>query len=285
MLDPILNPYLERLNHRKCDQGGFADRSGGSYRPDATAWAILIIQAYDPDSPLLGPARTRLTQDQLEDGRVSVSPDHPDAFWPTPLAILAWKNVPTFQDHQTRAINFLLNKSGSDGWPWTANTYTWVQPTALCMIAIRVSQVFDQEKVELAKHMLLNRQLPHGGWNYGSTLVFGQELRPFPETTGAALNALRGQVPRRKVKASLDYLAKEIFKLRTPIALGWGLLGLSAWGMRPPSWTDLVTSCLELENRYGEYDTASLCLLLSTYFAANGLDSLVTPMKKSATMV
>ena len=283
MIDPLLKPYLDRLVGQSLKEGGFADRTGGVYRPDASAWAVLVLQYYDPLSPFIEPARTRLAQDQLEDGRVSVSSDHPDVIWPTPLAILAWNNAPAFQDHQTRALHFLLNVAGSDGWPWTANTHTWVQPTALCMIAIKVAEVVDQTRVQLAKHMLMNRQLLHGGWNYGNTMVFGQELRPFPETTGAALNALSGQVSQRMIKTSLNYLADEISRLHTPIALGWGLLGLGAWGRRPDSWPDLVQSCLEREQRYGEYDTASLCLLLSTCMAPKGLDSLFTIRKTSMT--
>ena len=282
MIPPYLKSYLDRLAQRSLTHGGFANQTGGTYRPDATAWAILILQNYDPHSPLIKPARTRLTQDQLEDGRVSISPDHPEAFWPTPMAILAWDHAPAFEEYKTRALDFLQNLAGSDGWPWTANTYTWVQPTALCMIAIKMAEVVDQTRLQLGKHMLMSRQLPHGGWNYGSTVVFGQELRPFPETTGVALNALRGQVPHRMIKISLKYLAIEISQLRTPIALGWGLLGLGAWGERPTSWPDLVKSCLERETRYGEYDTASLCLLLSTFLAPNGLDSL-SPFRGAAT--
>ena len=276
MSTSFLKPYVNRLAERSLQDGGFADRPGGTYRPDATAWAILILQNYDPQSSFIEPAQTRLTEDQLEDGRVCVSPNHPEALWPTPMAILAWNNAPSFQDHQTRALDFLLNVAGSDGWPWTADTHTWVQPTAMSMIAIKVAEADDQTRTQLAKHMLMNRQLPHGGWNYGSTMVFGQELRPFPETTGAALNALSGRVPSRLIKASLNYLVREISRLHTPIALGWGLLGLGAWGLRPPEWPDLVQSCLERESRYGEYDTASLCLLLSTMFAPKGLDSLST---------
>ena len=283
MVHPVLKPYLERLSRRSLERGGFVNQHRGGYRPDATAWAILIIQNCDPDSPLLERARTRLTQDQLEDGRVSISPDHPDVFWPTSLAILAWNDAPSFREHQARALHFLLNKSGKDGWPWTANTHTWVQPTALGMMAMKATDVIGHKRIELAKEMLMDRQLPHGGWNYGNTTVFGQELHPFPETTGAALNALENEVPHQEIEKSLDYLAREISKLRTPIALGWGLLGLGAWHRRPTSWPRLVKSCLEREERYGEYDTASLCLLLSTYLTPNGLDTLSTHTTHNAT--
>ena len=87
----------------------------------------------------------------------------------------------------------------------------------------------------------------------------------------------------KKIQTSLHYLASEIVRLRTPIALGWGLLGLGAWGMRPNSWPDLVKSCFDQEKRYGEYDTASLCLLLSTFLAPHGLDSLVRSSETATT--
>jgi hypothetical protein len=110
--------------------------------------------------------------------------------------------------------------------------------------------------------MILNRQLPHGGWNYGNTLVFGQELRPMPESTGAALTGLAAMVAREKVEKSLSYLQGETDRLRTPISLGWALLGLAAWELWPSNGLALVQRCLANQSRYGVYDTSALCLLL-----------------------
>ena len=100
--------------------------------------------------------------------------------------------------------------------------------------------------------MILDRQLPHGGWNYGNTLVFGRELPPMPESTGAALAGLAGQVDRRAVARSLDYLRGEVDRFRTPISLGWSLLGLAAWDLWPSNGTALVERCLANQSRYGE---------------------------------
>ncbi len=119
--------------------------------------------------------------------------------------------------------------------------------------------------------MLMDRQLPHGGWNYGNTSVFGQELRPAPENTGAALHALTGHVARQDVQRSLDYLSKEVTRLHTPIALGWSLLALNSWGVSPPNTPGLIADCLERQERYGPYDTASLCLLVLPLVRPNGL--------------
>ena len=109
--------------------------------------------------------------------------------------------------------------------------------------------------------MILDRQLPRGGWNYGNTLVFGQELHPMPESTGAALAGLAGMVGRDKVIRSLDYLQGEVDRLCTPISLGWSLLGLAAWDLWPSNGAALVERCLANQSRYGDYDTSALCLL------------------------
>jgi len=110
--------------------------------------------------------------------------------------------------------------------------------------------------------MMLDRQLPHGGWNYGNTTVYGRELHPMPESTGAALTGLAGQAEQGTVARSIDYLQGEVDRLRTPISLGWGLLGLAAWDLWPSNGAALVERCVVNQARYGEYDTSALCLLL-----------------------
>jgi hypothetical protein len=83
-----------------------------------------------------------------------------------------------------------------------------------------------------------------------------------PESTGAALTGLAGQVEVEVVARSLDYLQGEVNGFRTPVSLGWGLLGLAAWGMWPSNGFTLVERCLANQSRYGEYDTSSFSLLL-----------------------
>jgi hypothetical protein len=157
------------------------------------------------------------------------------------------------------------------GWPWIAATHSWTEPTALSVIALSVAGYQAHSRVKEAVHMLMDRQLPHGGWNYGNTSVFGQELRPAPESTGAALHALTGHVTRQDVQRSLDYLGKEVTRLHTPISLGWSLLGMNSWGVSPPNAPTLIAGCLEKQERYGAYDTTSLCLLVLPLVSPAGL--------------
>ena len=207
-----------------------------------------------------------------------MSRGHEAAFWPTALSVLAWNGAQGHERHSSRAVEFLLNTTGNHwkkgpddpfghdpsvlGWPWIEGTHSWVEPTALAVIALQVAGHGQHDRVRQAVRMMLDRQLPHGGWNYGNTMVFGRELHPMPESTGAALVGLAGEVEQRTVARSLDYLQGEVDRLRTPVSLGWALLGLAVWGRSPSNAAFLVERCLTNQARYGEYDSSALCLLL-----------------------
>ena len=273
----VLGLLGNELAQRALPEGGYADRPQGQFRSDATAWGILASRTIGWDQQILEPHRRRLIREQQKDGRVRVSPQHPECYWPTALAILAWEGSPISQAAQSLAIRFLLNTTGIHfarkpespsahdtdlkGWPWIENTHSWVEPTAMCVMALRIAGYGQHDRVHEAVNMLLDRQLPHGGWNAGNTIVFGHELRPMPEGSGSALASLAGVIEERQVARSLDYLQGEVDRLRTPISLGWTLMGLAAWGRWPERAADLVERCLANQGRYGDYDTSSLCLL------------------------
>ncbi|MDI6813648.1 MAG: hypothetical protein QMD10_08940 [Desulfitobacteriaceae bacterium] len=278
------------LLSRSLPEGGFIGRIQGSYRPDATAWAVLALEVWGYKGSILQASRDRLAAEQRPDGRVCLSPAHEDVFWPTSLAILAWQSSAPHSQPKTRAVEFLLKASGKHwprrpndaaahdtalrGWSWTGDTHSWTEPTALAILALKAASFSEHERVQEAEKMLIDRQLPSGGWNYGNTLVFAQELRPMPESTGLALDALSGSVPRQQVEQSLQYLKARITNLKTPRSLAWSLLGLGAWGERPKSASEYVAACLTRSGGYGDYDTPSLALLMLAFSANRGLLSI-----------
>jgi len=288
---PIVH-HVEKIWERALPEGGFAAKPEGMYRPDSTAWAILALSAAGIRNDYLEPSRIRLKTSQLNDGRVCALPELPDTYWPTPLSILAWQGSAYQRDAQSRAVKFLINTTGLhwqrkvdspsahdtsiQGWSWIANTHSWIEPTALSLIALQRAGYGTHQRVNEAAHMLLDRQLSHGGWNYGNTVVFDQELRAMPENTGMALNALAGRVAEEKVTRSLDYLEFQINKLRTPLSLGWGLLGLGAWGKRPDHAEKSILESLELQKIYGDYDTSLLALLILSFSLKGGLADALT---------
>ena len=267
--------------------GGFANRPGGQYRPDATTWAVMALQSCGVERQRLHAARQCLAASQQEDGRVVLSADHPGSFWPTPLAVLAWQNSPEFGHHQSRAAFFLLKTTGNhfkrpanspaghdtsiQGWPWTEETHSWVEPTALAMIALRTTGNGGSQRVAEGAQLLMDRQLSKGGWNYGNTTVFDTELAALPESTGLALAALPGLADKQDVSRSIALLKDSVKALTTPFSLGWAILGLSAWGERPRDANTLIDRCLTRQERYGTYDTSLMGLTIVARKAEGGL--------------
>jgi len=287
MLNETLNSALSEIERCILPEGGLANHIGGEYRPDATAWAVLAFKSCRKDTDIIQQAQARLAAEQMDDGRVCISLKHPDAFWPTSLAILAWQGSTDHIGSQSRAVNFLLNTSGKHynrkpdspaghdpsikGWPWTENTHSWVEPTALALIALRTLGYEKHPRAIEAVKMLLDRQLPKGGWNYGNTTVFGQELNSMPGPTGIALQTLDTLVPREQIEKSLIYLKTTVVNLYTPFALGWSLLGLSAWNERPTNSQALISSSFGRQKKYGHYSTSLLSLLVLASICEKGL--------------
>jgi hypothetical protein len=266
------------LKKRMLPDGGFASYNGGSYRTDATAWAIIGLRSAGEGETLLEPGLNRLAGDQMRDGRVVASPDAQDAFWVTPLAILAWHGSDRHKENMNRAVEFLSRTSGKHwkkrklapvahdpsirGWSWTAGAHSWVAPTSYSLLALRAVGKVRHPRAEEAARMLMDRQLAAGGWNCGNTSVYGRQLYPQPDQTGVALSALSPYVTKGEVIRSLEYLGGEIGRIRAPLSLGWGLLGLGAWGDRPPEYMKWVRECVDRMNRRGTYNTQELSLLL-----------------------
>jgi hypothetical protein len=102
-------------------------------------------------------------------------------------------------------VQFLLGASGTHwekkedspvahdpsirGWAWIEDTHSWIDPTVMALLALEVTGYREHPRFEEGIRMIMDRQLRQGGWNYGNTMVYGQELRPFPDTTGLALTA------------------------------------------------------------------------------------------------
>ena len=245
LLDPDDKSHLKTLEERYVAGVGVVNRPGGNFRPDAACWMILALRAAGGDDRVIENARQLLVSAQTQDGRVPVTPNNPDACWPTALAVLAWHGSLQYQEPRDKALRFLLefdevntvstseapgvHDTTIKGWPWIARTHPWVEPTACALFAIRACGQMAHPRAEEGIRLLLDRQLPSGGWNCGNTFTFGLESRPTAETTGVALQATAGLTSKDAVKNSISYMQSEAALLHAPMSLAWAILGLHAW--------------------------------------------------------
>jgi hypothetical protein len=178
-----------------------------------------------------------------------------------------------FQGRRIRdqTVGVAASDCTSQGWPWVAGTHSWVEPTAYALLALRLSGYGAHDRAQEAQQLLLNRQLPAGGWNYGNTVVFGRELHPMPETTGMALQAVADVLSRSQVDKSLSYLRSQAPLLRTPLAVAWTILGLNAWQEQISNEHEHLDSVIRRQDQGGPCDTVSLSMLVLARYCRRGL--------------
>jgi hypothetical protein len=123
------------------------------------------------------------------------------------------------------------------GWPWMPGTVSWVVPTAYSLLALKAGSAFPEKdllqfRVQRGVDMLYDRVCPHGGWNAGNGVVYGQPMAPHPDTTALALLALQAEALTLPIAAGLDWLEQRARTCSAPWSLAWSVLALNAFGRR-----------------------------------------------------
>jgi hypothetical protein len=246
------------LENAKADLQGLHADNGWSYRAGAspatepTVLASLGLLAVAPeDLRMVRSSAQWIASIQQPDGGVGASEELPEPAWPTSWALLLWSVVGNANNSE-RAADWLLRQQGVcfrkstnsplghdttiPGWSWVDGTHSWLEPTALAVIALRRAGFGDHERVSRGLDLIRDRAIPEGGWNFGNNIVFGASLRPKPASTALALLALAGAEARTSmVEKSLAYLQGSLHRVRSAQSLGLGLLALSAWSVSCPN--------------------------------------------------
>jgi hypothetical protein len=248
----------EELRGLRGGATGWAYRRGATPGVEPTALACLGLLAARPDArteadrAATNAGANRLAAIQRPDGSLGLSEGQPAPGWTTPYGILLWKGLGVHEASCRRAAGWLLGQEGkaytrSDdpdrivghdtalvGWPWVAETHSWLEPTALAILALRREGYGEHPRVLEGITLIRDRALAGGGWNYGNKAAFGHALRPQPGPTGLALLALAHRRQRSgPVERAIAYLDATLSGVLAPASLAWGLLGLRAWGRAP----------------------------------------------------
>lgn len=258
---------------------GYAPDTAPATEPTALATLALIAHSRKAQAR---PATDFLSSSQSPDGSVGVRQKEPEPQWPTSLAVLAWQayDKQAYAANIDRAVNWILKAKGkameqtSDmghnttlvGWSWAEGTHSWIEPTAFHVLALKATGRGEHSRTREGIALLLDRQLPAGGCNYGNTSVLGQMLRPHIQPTGIALLALaKEQDQGNRIAKSVAWLRKALSKETTPTSLAWGLLGLAAHGVELASAADWLAAA---EQRIKSHDASPHKLSLLALAAA-----------------
>lgn len=217
---------------------------------EPVAMVALALQAHEMHDACR-PATDWLAERQNLQGEVGVMHLHNDPGWNTPWAMIVWHQSPEREAYRGQlelATQWLLGAKGKVlepdndlghnvqlvGWSWAPNTHSWIEPTSAAVLALRTVGLAGHERTLEGIQLLVDRQLPAGGCNYGNTFVLGQLLRPHVQPTGIAMAALAGSIdPNGRLIRSLGWLKRQLSGSTTCSSLAWGLLGLAAHQQLP----------------------------------------------------
>ncbi len=224
--------------------GGLPYYRGNSSSAEPTLLAALALFAVGAPEASSKPPLSFLRSLQNLDGSICVDAGKRDqGLWLTAPAAIAFHRL-GLKDNLKNALDFILSvrsltalndprlkqDNTLTGWPWVRGTFGWVEPTAWSVIALSLGGLGEHARTLEGRKLLLDRQIPSGGWNYGNPSLYDKELLPFWDTTGLALVALKDNSGAASLDRSLDLLDESQDKIESLRGLAWAVLGLQCHG-------------------------------------------------------
>lgn len=233
------------LRGRNAD-GGWGYYPGKSSRLEPTVWGILALRESEVAARSAAALRQWPSNDGLLLERTEGQPNY--AFQGLALLVMRAYGIEHTAGNATllaalqRVKGMALEPSthsrqnnALQGWSWIPDTFSWVEPTAWCLLTLKKwartpDARVDSARIDEAERLLIDRSCLAGGWNYGNSNMLGQELKPYVPTTAVALLALQDRRAHPVVERSLSYLEKNATSEPSGTALGLALLALRACG-------------------------------------------------------
>jgi len=233
--------------------GGWPYYQAKQARIEPTCWALLALAAVsggpdELDRQRLHPHLGFLTRCQRPDGLLIDTPSLPN-FTANGLAACALTDL---RAGEGPALNRLLDAlSAAKGvaadnapdlrqdnrlqaWPWMPDTFSWLEPTAWCLLALKKARApgrgAAEARIQEADRLIANRSCATGGWNFGNASALGQDLRPYVPTTALALIAMQDRQADPVVQRGLAYLKDARLNERSAFALALTALCLRIYG-------------------------------------------------------
>jgi len=258
-----LTKYLEANFHKDGEKGYWPYKPNGQSSTEATAWCGIALRK---NRDIARSTAHFIAATQLKDGGWSTSSDTGSSDWATGPALLCFrlllKEYPEFLEEKkfadclhsalhkvadsrvtfypvvAKLIRFMLDgPAGLDyarGWPWDPGCFHWVEPTAYCLMSLKIpglpSQDLYKEVSRYADKFLLEHACKEGGWNHGNHLSLGTYLPPYRLTTAESLLALQDHKEHKAIEQGLVYLQSQADSNSSSVSLAWSVLALLAFG-------------------------------------------------------
>lgn len=277
--------------------GGWGYYAGKASRLEPTCWALLALGSNDRKAAA-GVHPQFLERCQQSSGWLVEDPHWPVNIGFNALALFTWLSQPSTMspvqpantDARPRLLSALVSSKGvqapaSDlfrqdnslqGWSWIDETFSWVEPTAWGLIALKKARRAGlgtpaaEARIAEAERLLIDRCCSIGGWNFGNASVMHQDLRPYVPTSALGLLAMQDRRDEPTVARSLAFLEAHWSDEISAPSLGISLLCLEVFGRPVDRVRARLAEHAEAARSFGNLNGDALALYaLSHTGAAN----------------
>jgi hypothetical protein len=225
---------------------GYGPQQDSAVEP--TSAALLAIREFSPDAHALQAGTAWLRSAQHGDGGWGFNSSDLESAWQTAWAVLALRMSAEARDISDKGIKWLLSTKaiefGEDamqfgrkvlaidfslrGWPWLPGQATFIEPTALALLALRTICGLTEAngRINEALRYIQDRRCPGGGWNVGNPVMFNTPLPARSHPTAWVLLALSNFAPGTINSQDIKSLRSAMHRDGGALGLSWGLLAL-----------------------------------------------------------
>jgi hypothetical protein len=201
-------------------------------------------------------------KNQNPDGSIGLNRDFPnEGLWSSPLLAIAMHHL-GLKAERDAAVDFILKFRSVPlepspenqvntlliGWPWVAQTFSWVEPTSWAILSLVLAGKADHPRTIEGRRILEDRCMPEGGWNYGNKIMFNNTLLPFWEITALAQLALGENNPNLTSK-NLNLLERSLPEMHSLLANALTCLCFARFGRRTETIRTRLSAMLTDANR------------------------------------
>jgi hypothetical protein len=272
--------------------GGWPYYARHSSRLEPTCWALLALGSDESVQTEFASHRGFLIDAQRADGLLlepSMRAENRPNFGFNGLAVLLLHAHPDFvpPSVSSAVVSGLVSAKGIQidkseinrqdnslqGWSWIDGSFSWVEPTAWCMIGLKkvpAPTSLLRGRLDEARKLLIDRCCTAGGWNYGNSNMLGQDLRPYVPTTALGLLAMQDRRGEPCVQRSLAFLEHHALAEQSAMALSLTLICLRVFGARADVVGDHLLAQWEKTGFLGNYHLTAMALYGLTEGSSGG---------------
>jgi hypothetical protein len=249
--------------------GGWGYYPGKASRLEPTCWALLALARHSGTAVDVAPLQKWPRQDawfvDAKGAPINYAfnalaaltlLENPEA---TSLSSAVAAQVVRVRGVRLEQAEMLRQDNSLQAWSWIDQTFSWVEPTAWCLLLLKKLRQGQRaalppeaaDRIRIGEQMLLDRACKTGGWNYGGSNVYGQELWAYVPTTALGLLAMQDRRDDPIVKTSLAFLQKDAGTERSAPALALALVCLRVFGVDVSRFEPDLVSRLELSQAMG----------------------------------